>query len=131
MAGQISALNRSRDQEFEVMLGRARRPVELVVVAMWIGVLIVSVATSGRDGRSPLASNPLGHLILALLITEVGGLLLVERAHYVGVYERGINRGPFRMGNAAISRLVVGSGMCLVLAGMLIGALSLRRLIAP
>jgi len=113
------------------MLGRVRRPVEVVVVAMWIVMLIVLVATSGRNGRSPLASNPLVHLVWALLIAAAGGLLLAERAHYVGVYQRGINRGLFRMGDAAIPRLVVGTGMCLVLAGIFIGVMSLRRLVSP
>ena len=71
------------------MLGRARRSVEVAVVAGWIGMLVLLVITGGREGRSPLAENPMAHLIWALLIAALGALLLVERAHYAAVYERG------------------------------------------
>ena len=91
-------------------------------------MLILLVATGGREGRSPLAENPMAHLIWALLIAALGVLLLAERAHYAGVYDRGINRGPFKMGNAAIFRLVVGTGVCLLVIGIVIGLVSLRRL---
>src|SRR5438093_214682 len=103
------------------MLGGARRPVQALVVSAWIGMLVLIVATSGRNGQSPLASKPIVSLIWALLLVAAGALLLAERAHYVGVYERGINRGPFRMGKAATSRLVTGTGFCLLLAGLFIG----------
>ena len=110
------------------MLGRARRSVEVAVVAGWIGMLVLLVITGGREGRSPLAENPMAHLIWALLIAALGALLLVERAHYAAVYERGINRGPFKMGNAAISRLVVGTGVGLLVIAGVIGVVTLRRL---
>ena len=110
------------------MLGRARRSIEIAVIAAWIGMLILLVATGGQEGRSPLAENPAAHLLWALLIGALGALLLAERAHYAGVYERGINRGPFKMGSAAILRLVVISGACLLVIGLIIGVVSLRRL---
>jgi hypothetical protein len=91
-------------------------------------MLILLVATGGRDGGSPLADNPIAHLIWAVLIAALGALLLAERAHYAGVYERGINRGLFKMGKIAIFRLVVGTGVCLLAAGVFIGVVSLRRL---
>lgn len=110
------------------MLGRARRSIEVAVASAWIGMLILLVATGGREGRSPLAENPIIHLIWALLIAALGVLALAERAHYVRVYERGINRGPFKMGSAAILRLVVGTGICLLVIAIVVGVVSLRRL---
>ena len=98
------------------------------MAAAWIGMLILLVATGGREGRSPLADSPSAHLLWAVLIAALGALLLAERAHYAGVYERGINRGPFKMGNAAIFWLVAGTGVCLLAIGTVIGVISLRRL---
>ena len=92
------------------MLGRARRPVEIAVVAAW------------------LADSPNIHLIWAVLIAALGALILAERAGYVGIYSTGINQGPFKMGNAAICRLVVGTGVGLVAIAIVIGVISLRRL---
>jgi uncharacterized membrane protein SpoIIM required for sporulation len=91
-------------------------------------MLILLAATGGREGRSPLAESPSTHLIWAVLIAALGALLLAERAHYAGVYERGINRGPFKMRSAAIFRLVAGTAVCLLVIGIVIGVVSVRRL---
>jgi hypothetical protein len=115
-------------EEHRMMLGRARRVVEIVVGSAWVILLISLIAATGPDRRNPIAEHPLILLIWALLISELGGLALAERAHYVGVYRRSINRGPFRMGQTATSWLVVGTGLFLLLAGILLVLVSVRRL---
>jgi hypothetical protein len=127
-AARSEAVTALEVEERKMMLGRGRRLVEIVVGSIWIVMLILLIATTGPDRRNPIAEHPLVHLIWALLISAIGGLSLAERAHYVGVYQRSINRGPFRMGQAAISRLVVGTGVFLLLAGILLALISLRRL---
>jgi uncharacterized membrane protein SpoIIM required for sporulation len=91
-------------------------------------MLVLLAATGRRDGGSPLADSPIAHLIWALLIAALGALLLAERVRYAGAYERGINRGPFKLGKVAIFRLVAGTGVCLLAAGVFIAVVSLRRL---
>lgn len=112
-----------------MMLGRSRRIVEIVLGSAWVGMLILLTSTTGLDRGNPLSERPTIQLIWALLITTLGGLLLAERAYYVSVYAKGINWGPFKMGIPTISRLVVTTGVFLVLLGIVIGQYAIRRLI--
>lgn len=113
-----------------MMLGRSGRAVEIVLGLVWVGLLIFLMATTGPDRSNPFAGHPLMLLIWAVVIAALGGLVLAERAHYISVYYRGINRGPFKMGIPAISRLVVVTGVFLILTGIVILLFALRRVLA-
>lgn len=108
--------------------GRLRQVVEVVLGLGWIGILVLLAVTQHETG-SPVSRHPVLQIILAVLISGLGGLLLAHRAYYVSVYSRGINRGPFKMGESAIVRLVVVTGVFLVVLGIVIGQFAFRRLI--
>src|SRR5712692_843229 len=113
-----------------MMLGRSRRVVEIILGSVCAGLLIFLMATTAPDRRNPFAEHPLMPLIWGVLMVALGGLVLAERAHYVGAYSRGINWGPFKMGMPVIFRLVVATGVFLILMGIIIGLFSLRRIVA-
>ena len=112
-----------------MMLDRSRRVVEILLGSLCAGLLVFLTATTGPDRRSPFAEHPLMHLIWGVLITALGALVLAERTYYVSIYSRGINWGPFQMKMPAIFRLVVATGIFLVLIGIIIGLVALRRVV--
>jgi hypothetical protein len=101
----------------------------IVFVTIWAGLLMLAVATTGPDRRSPFAEHPLTHLVWAVLITTLGAYVLVYPGHCVRAYTAGINWGPFRMSDAAIFRLVVLTGILLTVAGMALGVVAVTHLV--
>jgi hypothetical protein len=103
--------------------------IEVALGLVGVGLLIFLAATTGPDRRNSFAEHPLMLLTWAVVIAVLGGLILVERTHYVSVYDRGINWGPFKMGIPAISRLVVATGILLVIVAIVIALIAFRRVV--
>jgi hypothetical protein len=57
----------------------------------------------------------------------LGLLILIERRHYVGVYYRSINRGPFTLRRSAALWVVVATGVLSVMSGLVVGILTMTQ----
>jgi hypothetical protein len=99
----------------------------IVFVSAWAGMLIPAAVTTGPDRRSAFADHPVTHVVWAVLIIVLGGYLLADPGHWIRAYSSGINWGPFKMSDTAVFRLVLFTGVFLMVAGMAVGVLAVLR----